>query len=304
LDDISIEGPADDALTPVVRLVKLPRVWTAFAVPVAGLLAAILLQAVIVVALLVWQAAQGRNVEQFAKQLPEELSTPTLFMLIAGSAQLAFGLVTLVAAWLSTTPLRQRLGLVRAKQSWTIYPLTMLGSIAVLAIGLCFAVALTWIIPADPGVEKLFEDITPENAVPFVVFIAVFPGVIEELLFRGYVQRRLLERWRPARAIVVSSLLFALVHVQPHHVVLAFPLGLWFGTIAWRTGSVYPSMLCHAFVNGGLNAWRMIVKFGDVPEATQSVVHIGALLLGVVCLMASINLLIDEEGSTINVAAS
>jgi membrane protease YdiL (CAAX protease family) len=180
----------------------------------------------------------------------------------------------------------------------------MLGSIAVLAVGVLFAVALTWIIPAPPIVEELYKAMKPEDAVPFVLFIAVLPGVIEELLFRGYVQRRLLERWHPATAILVSSTLFALVHLQPHHVVFAFPLGVWFGVIAWRTGSVYPSMLCHAFVNGGVNAWRMVVKFGEVSEAIQMFVNVVAVLVGVLGLVMSINMLIGEDDSTANIGTS
>jgi membrane protease YdiL (CAAX protease family) len=304
LDDTAIEAPAHREPMSDVPPINRPRIWTAFAVPLAGLILAVGFQIVFVVGLLVKGAAQGNSIEDVAQDLPRALSTPSLFILLAGSGQLAFATVTLIATWLSPTPVRQRLGLYPAKQSWAIYPLTILGSIAVLAIGICFALALTWIIPADPMVEELFNEMTPQDAVPFVLFIAIFPGVIEELLFRGYVQRRLLERWRPVTAILVSSILFALVHMQPHHVVLAFPLGIWFGVIAWRTGSVFPSMLCHAFVNGGLNAWRMVVKFGDVPETTQNVVNIGAILLGSICLMLAISMMIGEEDTTTNLAAT
>jgi membrane protease YdiL (CAAX protease family) len=304
LDEITTEASANIEPTSEVPSVSRPRIWTVFAVPLAGLILAVGFQIVIVVSLLVLGAAQGRSIDDVAQELPRSLSTPSLFMLLAGSGQLAFATVTLIAVWLSPTPARQRLGLYPAKQSWTIYPLSVFGSIAVLAIGVCFAIALTWIIPADAMVEELFKDMTPQAAVPFVLFIAIFPGVIEELLFRGYVQRRLLERWRPVTAIFVSSLLFALVHMQPHHVVLAFPLGIWFGVIAWRTGSVYPSMLCHAFVNGGLNAWRMVVKFGEVPEITQNVVNIGAILLGSICLILAINMLIGEQDTTTSLATT
>jgi membrane protease YdiL (CAAX protease family) len=61
----------------------------------------------------------------------------------------------------------------------------------------------------------MYERMTPVVAVPFVLFIAAFPGFNEELLFRGYIQRRLLARWSPWLAISVTSALFALMHVMP-----------------------------------------------------------------------------------------
>ena len=42
-------------------------------------------------------------------------------------------------------------------------------------------------------------------------------------------------------------------------------------------------MLCHFFVNSGLNAWRMLIKFGDISETGQHVVHASALLIGIIC---------------------
>jgi membrane protease YdiL (CAAX protease family) len=185
--------------------------------------------------------------------------------------------------------------LVRPRISSTAIALTVVGSWAPLAVGLGFAQMLAWYVPPDPMVEKLLANITPSQAIPFVVFIAIVPGVVEELLFRGYVQGRLLERWSPWVAITVTSLLFAIVHVQPHHVVAVFPIGLWLGVVAWKSGSVIPSILCHAFINGSLNAWRMIAKFNELPEGTQHLVYIGGLFVGVICFVLAVNLLFAND---------
>jgi membrane protease YdiL (CAAX protease family) len=72
--------------------------------------------------------------------------------------------------------------------------------------------------------------------------------------FRGYMQQRLVDRWGPAIGIVVTSIVFGIVHVMPHSIAAAMPLGFWFGYVAWRSGSIFPAMLCHFFVNAGLNA--------------------------------------------------
>ena len=234
-------------------------------------------------ALAIWQITQGVASKDLSQSLVERLATPGMFILFAGCAQLAFLLGAVVPAWLSPTQLRERLGLVPVQTSWSVYPLAALGSLFPLAIGFALAALLTLVLPADLSAMKLYEHITPGMSVVFVLFIAVVPGIVEELLFRGYIQRRLLERWRPAVAIGVSSVLFALVHVMPHTIVAVLPLGIWLGVVAWKSGSVYPGMLCHAFVNGGVNAWRFIVKFGDVPESVQIVVVLLVFLISAVC---------------------
>ena len=66
----------------------------------------------------------------------------------------------------------------------------------------------------------------------------VLPGIIEEHLFRGYIQSRLLQRWPAWVAIGVSSVLFALFHMDPIYVVAVLPQGIWLGALAWRTGGV------------------------------------------------------------------
>jgi membrane protease YdiL (CAAX protease family) len=37
---------------------------------------------------------------------------------------------------------------------------------------------------------------------------------------------------------------------MPHTVVFAFPIGIWFGYVAWKTGSIWPTILGHALING------------------------------------------------------
>jgi len=272
------------SIQPVV-LPKKPRVWTVFVALLAAIVAAGIFQAVAVVALVSIEIAQGATAKAATEELPAKLTTPAMFMLLAACGQLAFALAVAVPAWLSPTPVRERLGVLPAGPSWTVYPLAALATWFVLAIGIALAYALALILPADLSVQKLFDNMTLVDAVPFVLFIALVPGVVEELLFRGYIQRRLIQRWSPVTAIGVTSVLFALVHVMPHAIVAVLPLGLWFGYVAWKSNSVLPTMVAHAFVNGSLNAWRMIAKFGEISEPIQLVVVILAVLVGLVCFV-------------------
>jgi CAAX protease family protein len=81
-----------------------------------------------------------------------------------------------------------------------------------------------------------------------LIVIAVIAPVVEELMFRG-LGYRLLERDGTRAAIVVTGVLFGLVHGY----VLALPAMVFFGiAIGWlrrKTGSVYPGMLVHGTTN-------------------------------------------------------
>jgi len=156
-------------------------------------------------------------------------------------------------------------------------------------------VALAQVIKPDPSVPHLYEQMTWEWAVPFVLFIALVPGFVEETLFRGYIQRRLLKRWSPAVAILVTTVLFAIMHIMPHAVVNAFVIGLWLGVLAWRTGSVWPGIVSHAFINGSWNIWQIGKVLGYFPPIPSPAVTATICAVVVGCFLASVWLLARQR---------
>jgi membrane protease YdiL (CAAX protease family) len=93
--------------------------------------------------------------------------------------------------------------------------------------------------------ERIFRAHDGGFFVVLVLLLSVVPGFVEELLFRGFLQRRMEKRFPALFAIVVGALFFAVSHLDYVHVIGVIPLGLWLGLIAWRTGSVWPAILCH-----------------------------------------------------------
>ena len=79
--------------------------------------------------------------------------------------------------------------------------------------------------------------------------LGLLPAFAEELLCRGLIQRSLLRRFGVAVAIGCSTLLFAILHGEPIHALLAAPLGLHLGVMAWWSGSTRTAVICHAVNN-------------------------------------------------------
>jgi membrane protease YdiL (CAAX protease family) len=100
----------------------------------------------------------------------------------------------------------------------------------------------------------------------FVIGVLVLAPTVEELLFRGVLLRALLRRVPPGPAIVISGLVFALVHplLDPTLGTLVavpalFALGLLSGYQAARTGRLSRSIALHV----GFNALTVIAVLAN-----------------------------------------
>lgn len=279
-----------ESLPPAVHT-ALPRVWTSFAALICSVGLAILFQGIMGIVLAVVLLSQGVDAAQLGDKVMESMTNPGMFLLTLVLGQAAFAITTLAAARLSPEPMMQRVGLRGSPVPTKLYLLSMLGSIFVLAVAIGCVTLVSLVFTADGSVATLFDKMTPAWGVAFVVLIAVLPGFIEETLFRGYMQTRFLKRWNPLRAILLSSTLFALAHITPHAIAVALPLGIWFGYIAWRTNSIVPGIACHAFVNGGLNIWRLVAQFAELSENVQMICNGIFVVAGLVGFIAAIKMM-------------
>ena len=82
----------------------------------------------------------------------------------------------------------------------------------------------------------------------------IFGPTIEEICFRGIVLGGLLRtRCRPWLAILISTLLFALLHGLGANIVTAILFGILVGWLYWHTGSIIPGLIIH-ITNNSLTA--------------------------------------------------
>ncbi len=82
-----------------------------------------------------------------------------------------------------------------------------------------------------------------------ILISAVLPAIFEELLFRGIILNGLTKKFDPKTSIILSALLFMLMHGSLEQTFYQFALGLVFGCIAYYSGSVIYSIITHFFNN-------------------------------------------------------
>ncbi|MBQ8058105.1 MAG: CPBP family intramembrane metalloprotease [Ruminococcus sp.] len=89
------------------------------------------------------------------------------------------------------------------------------------------------------------------DIVLFYVTVAVLPALVEEFAFRGVILG-LLRKYSDGLAVLVSGLMFGLMHGNFAQIPFALVVGLMLGFIAVKTNSLLPGIIIH-FLNNGLS---------------------------------------------------
>jgi uncharacterized protein len=122
-------------------------------------------------------------------------------------------------------------------------------AICVIALQIGILSPIVELIPMPEMIKKIFEDLAGRTDVFSFIAIVIAAPILEELLFRGIVLHGLLKRYSPVRSIIISSMLFGIVHLNPWQFIPAFILGILSGWVYSRTGKLTLSILIHMVNN-------------------------------------------------------
>jgi membrane protease YdiL (CAAX protease family) len=128
----------------------------------------------------------------------------------------------------------------------------------ILSIGITFVVdeldrIIGIILPPPDFYLDLLGNVRMEN--PLALFILFVGGVavaaiVEEMIFRGFLQQLLEKIWGDVtKAVLVTALFFAVIHFNLWWTIQIYFLGVLLGYFAWKTNSVFPGMILHAINN-------------------------------------------------------
>jgi membrane protease YdiL (CAAX protease family) len=156
----------------------------------------------------------------------------------------------------------------------------------VMAVG---AIAMWMVITSlqlarDTPLPQPVEDYgkLPGGTLVLVVLIAALAPMIEEFSFRGWVQRPLERRYGPAKAIAVTSFIFALAHFEPGGIPIRAAGGAALGYAVWATGSIWSGVALHMTWNAGVLLFGGLFPHFD-PSARGRVLAIPAGLVFLAC---------------------
>ena len=110
---------------------------------------------------------------------------------------------------------------------------------------------MTALMPMPDSIKAVFEEAFLN--VPLwdgILSTCILAPLCEEFLCRGMMLRGMLYQGRsPRSAIFWSALIFAVMHLNPWQAIPAFLIGLFFGWIYFRTGSLWTTIVLHCVNN-------------------------------------------------------
>ena len=98
------------------------------------------------------------------------------------------------------------------------------------------------------NLQPFFEVATGEHDYLFyyiIISVCLVAPITEELFFRGALWH-ILEKFLSKKYVfIITSILFALAHVEPYHIIGVLPVGVYIGWLRLRSNSIFPPILAH-----------------------------------------------------------
>ncbi len=261
----------------------LPRVWPSYCDFVILLGTVLGAQVCICVMLAVYLVATGTPAGVLGDKVMELVAQPPVFAGVLGLTICIEACAAVVPAILSPTPFRARLSLTGSRISWVVLVLAAIGSTA---YGVSFDAFAQLFSLRSASLEQLSDTLSSAegfSAAVIAFLVCVAGPIVEELVFRGYIQTRLVARHGAFVGILLASLFFAILHMNPLHSTFAFGFGICMGIMAHRSGSIFPTIFAHIVNNSFATLANWTLPAPQTWE-TQLMVGLGAGGVSVVLL--------------------
>ncbi len=152
------------------------------------------------------------------------------------------------------------------------------------AVGVNGLVAISGLIELSETYQEVSEILYTGSPIVLILSAAVIAPLVEELLFRGLLYKRLREHAPQIPAMVLSSMLFGLIHGNLVQFVYATMIGIFLAYVYDKFKTIWAPIIFHA----GANLFSIIVTLlsgetsADVTQATP----LGEFMLFTVVLLA------------------
>ena len=129
----------------------------------------------------------------------------------------------------------------------------------------------------------------PQNSQEFLLslfIISISPAICEEVLFRGMVMSSYNKLGKKS-AILISAILFGIYHFNIQNLLGPIFLGVIFGYMVYKTGSIFTSMIAHG-VNNAIAlsiSYFLVDKLDNFPVESEAIQLPSGPLVTIISLM-------------------
>ncbi|MBE9468875.1 MAG: CPBP family intramembrane metalloprotease [Bacteroidetes bacterium] len=151
----------------------------------------------------------------------------------------------------------KRTGINQYNFSLSSIKIMILVSISIIAIQIGIISPIVNSLPMPEFMKKIFLE--SGNGVFSFIAIVIAAPILEELIFRGIILNGFLQRYSPTKSIIISSVLFGFLHLNPWQFIGALIFSLFSGWIYYRTRKLTLSILIHSVNNLFAFTWMHFV---------------------------------------------
>ncbi|MEM8528371.1 MAG: CPBP family intramembrane glutamic endopeptidase [Bacteroidota bacterium] len=165
--------------------------------------------------------------------------------------------------------------------------------LAMLAIWSLTFVSSSLLMSFVPNAEAMVAELAAlfQPSVGTVIAAVILAPILEEVLFRGVILKGLLQKYGHWKAILISAVVFGIIHFHPLQAINAMVIGIVLGFVYWRTRSLMAVIILH-FINNSF-AFLLGTTTDLSEQNTRELIGndvlfalalIGSLLLGIFLL--------------------
>ncbi|MBX4259534.1 CPBP family intramembrane metalloprotease [Clostridium estertheticum] len=137
-------------------------------------------------------------------------------------------------------------------------------------------------IPMPNFINQAFGEMSISPII-MILSVAVIAPIYEEVIFRGILLKGMANKMNPNLALIISALIFALVHMNIPQGINAFLLGLIIGAIYLSSNSIYLCIFAH-FINNSA-AITTTGSFQLLSGKYSMIIHSIFFLVGITILI-------------------
>ena len=149
-----------------------------------------------------------------------------------------------------------------------------------------YATSMLQLVLETFGIGITMPEFTVPETVPGIIIyfitMALAPAFIEEMVFRGVIMQSL-RRFGDIFALVASSLIFGIFHLNLIQMPYAFIVGLCIGYFVMRTGSLWVGVIIH-FINNTVSAAMELI----MPQISEETLIFINLVYNFVCVILAV----------------
>lgn len=162
--------------------------------------------------------------------------------------------------------------------------------IAVFSYPVVVLLNMVSMIFVENAMIKVMPDVLAMGLIPGLLLMAFLPAMVEETIFRGMVYNTYSKR-RPIIGILLSALLFGLMHMNFNQLPYALYLGIIMALVMEACDSIVAPMIVHFTMNATSSTLAFLTKDSLEEAAGASSDLFPALMAGVIAVYAVLALI-------------